>query len=189
MGDGAPRPHPHGRRQRVRPCAQPAVSLGSPEGGAAPRLLQEGNPAPGVVARLLPAVRRSHCLPLTVAGCFSGPSFCAGKQSFLTVFPVPRPALSRSCPSRGALLGAQPHSVPTGSRAAGGDPHSLPVEGGPIRAVHAPSQTRSLPHKHARPAGLGDALTGVCGPPPAALPPGSGPRLAGRGCQHGLPGD
>lgn len=80
------------------------------------------------------------------------------EQGFLTVVPAPRPALSRSCPSGGALLGAQPHSV--FPRAPG------PLEGPRTRSLwrEGPPEPCTLPHKHARLSGPGDTLTGVCGP-------------------------
>lgn len=109
------------------------------------------------------------------------------EQGFLTVVPAPRPALSRSCPSGGALLGAQPHSV--FPRAPG------PLEGPRTRSLwrEGPSEPCTLPHKHALTSTLvcqARAMPSQVSAAPtfAGLPPGSGPRLAGRGCQHGLPG-
>lgn len=182
MGDGAPRPHPHGRWQRVRagPCptehrAAPTLCPAHHVPGAPRRwrchLRASGGepPNPCIVARLVQAaLPASECRWLLLWPEFSSRevsrAFRWSSQSLGQRFPGP--------PFEGSSArGSAPQCVPTGSRAAGGAPHTLPLEGGLIGAMRAPSRAcssvRPMPSTRACP---GDALPGVCRPRPRWTP-------------------
>lgn len=201
MGDGAPRPHPHGRWQRVRagPCptehrAAPTLCPAHHVPGAPRRwrchLHASGGepPNPCIVARLvqaaLPASERRWLLlwpefsSREVSRAFRWSSQSLGQR-------FPGPAL------RGELCSGVSPPV-CSHRLQGcwrGPAHAS--SGGRAHRSHARSLTSMLFRQaHALYPSLPRRRPPRClQTPPSLDSPGSGPRPAGWGCQHSLPGD